>query len=144
VLDGLEALFDVGDTDPLMGWRQEFDPDAGDNLLPGYFALINKPEDSLDEAKIWVKEGKLCYGDTLNAAKPYRDADYVLYSLTQTNERSDVEMLPFQPLWDRVQKAAMEPSDAHWQSAKANMLTLFQTLSASPDLTAAHSQKTGR
>lgn len=141
VLDGIEALFDVGDTDPIMGWRQEFDPDAGDNVLPGYFALINKPEADVDPQKVWVKDNKLCYGDSLSAAKPYREADYILYSLAQTAERGDVEMLPFQPLWDRVHKAAMEPSDAHWQSAKANMLSLFQTLSTSPDLTAVQAKK---
>ncbi len=141
VLDGLEALFDVGDTDPIMGWRQEFDPDAGDALLPGYFALINKPETAVDAAKLWVKDNQLCYGDSLSAAKPYRDADYVLFSLAQTDERSDVEMLPFQSLWDRVEQAALEPSDDHWKSAKANMLSLFQTLTASPDLTARHAKK---
>jgi hypothetical protein len=136
ILDGLEALFNVGETDPIVGWRQEFDPDAGDELSPGYFVLINQPEEEIDQSKIWVKDNKLYYGDSLTSAQPYRGADFVLYSLAQTNERSDVEMLPFQELWDRVHKEALEPSDDHWKSAKANMLTLYQSLSTSPDLTA--------
>jgi len=133
ILDGLEALFKVGDTDPVVGWRQEFDPDAGDEVLPGYFALINKPD--LDPGKIWVKENQLCYGDSLQSAKPYRAADFLLYSLAQTTERSDVNALPFQELADRVLRDAAEPTEAHWKSAKANMLSLYQTLNSSPDLT---------
>lgn len=136
VLDGLEALFNTGDTKPIVGWRQEFDPDAGDELKPGYFVLINHPETEIDQSKIWVRDDKLCFGDSLSSAKPYRDADYVLYSLAQTEERTDIEMLPFQELWDRVRQDAEQPSENHWKSAKANMMSLYQTLNASPDLTA--------
>ena len=135
ILDSLEALFNVTETKPIVGWRQEFDPDAGDELKPGYFVLIDQPETELDQNKIWVRDDKLYYGDSLNSAEPFRSADYVLYSLTQTDERSDVEMLPFQELWDRVRKDAEQPSETHWKSAKANMLSLYQTLNASPDLT---------
>lgn len=135
VLDGLEALFNTGDTKPIVGWRQEFDPDAGDDLRPGYFALIDQPEAEIDPSKIWVRDNKLCYGSSLNSAEPFREADYVLYSLAQTEERSDIEMLPFQELWDRVRQDAEQPSETHWKSAKANMMSLYQTLNASPDLT---------
>jgi hypothetical protein len=140
VLDGLEALFNTGDTEPIVGWRQEFDPDAGDKLKPGYFVLINQPEAEIDQNKIWVRDDKLYYGDSLNSAKPYRAADYVLYSLVQTSERTDIEMLPFQDLWDRVRQDAEQPSETHWKSAKANMMSLYQSLTASPDLTAAQAK----
>ena len=133
VLDGVEALFKVSDTDPVVGWRQESDPDAGDEVVPSYFALINKAD--VDRTKLWVKENQLCYGDTLQAAKPYRAADFLLYSLAQTAVRSDANDLPFQELAERVLKDASEPTEAHWKSAKANMLSLYQTLNSSPDLT---------
>jgi hypothetical protein len=139
ILDGLEALFKVSDTDPVVGWRQEFDPDAGDEVIPGYFALINKPD--VDRAKLWVKDNQLCYGDTLQSAQPYRAADFLLYSLAQTTERSDVSALPFQELAERVLKDAAEPTEAHWKSAKANMLSLYQTLNSSPDLTEEHARQ---
>mgnify|MGYP000043432556 CR=1 FL=1 len=139
ILDGLEALFSMGDTKPVVAWREEFDPDAGDVLQPGYFALVNKP--NLDNNKFWVRNNQLCYGNSLESAQPYRDADFMLYSLAQTAERSDVDNLSFQELWDRVQKDAMEPTEERWKSAKANMLSLYQTLNTSPDLTEAQAKQ---
>lgn len=141
ILDGIEALFAIGDTDPIIGWRQEFDPDAGDALSPGYFALINKPEAEVDASTLWVIEDQLCAGQSAETARPLRDSEYLLYSLLQANERSDLEALPFQPVWERIVTEASYPSEAHWQSAKANMVSLYQTISTSPDLTAPHAAR---
>ncbi|MFX0201552.1 MAG: hypothetical protein ACFFCW_36010 [Candidatus Hodarchaeota archaeon] len=135
ILDGVEALLGLGDTDPLIGLRKEFDPDAGDGLAPGYFALIDMPDARLDTNKLWVRERQLVYGSSLADAKPFRDADFVLYSITQTTERSDAATLPFYQLWERVAQEAAKPKEDNWQSAKANMLSLYQTLKLSPDLT---------
>lgn len=87
VLDGVEALLELGDTDPLIGLRKEFDPDAGEVLEPGYFALIDMDESELNTDELWVRDSRLVYGKSLADAKPFRDADYVLYSIAQTLER---------------------------------------------------------
>jgi hypothetical protein len=136
VLDGLEALLGLKQTVPIVGLRKELDPDANDKLTPGYFALFDAPDTQVDPKELWVKNDQLHIGSNLASAKPYRNADYVLYSLAQTTERSDSDLLPFQSQWDRVHADAAQPTDEHWKSAKANMLSLFQTIAASPDLTA--------
>ncbi len=135
VLDGVEALFGLGDTDPLVGFRKDFNPDAREVLEPSYFALIDMPESELNANELWISERELVYGKSLTDAKPFRNADYVLYSITQTSERSDETTLPFYPQWKRVIKEATVPKEDNWQSAKSNMLSLYQTLMLSPDLT---------
>jgi hypothetical protein len=146
VLDGVEALFDGGQIQPLIGYRKEYDPDGNAPITPGYFALLANQQNNIDPARLWVKNNRLCYGDTLAeavsvqernaaAANPLQETEFVLYSLVQSVSRSDVDLLPFYPLWERVQREAAQPTEEHWRSAKANMLSLYQTISASPDLT---------
>jgi len=139
VLDGVEALLGLGDTDPLIGFRCEFDPDAGDKFEPSYFALINTPEDDLDTDKLWVRKRKLLYGNSLAKAKPFRDADFVLYSTAQTAKRSDLTTLSFYPAYERMIDAAMKSNtEDSWRLTKALMTDLAQTLRFSPDLTPEH------
>ena len=135
VLDGVETLFGLGDTEPLIGVRTEFDPDAGDPLRPSYFALIDKPESEIEPSRLWVRDNKLLYGESLAEAIPFREADYVLYSLVHTSKRTDEAILPFYPLYEQVLQAATNPDEGSWKRAKANMLTLYQALVLSPDLT---------
>lgn len=148
ILDGVDALFETGQVQPLIGFRKEFDPDSNVAFAPGYFALISNEAGNVDPDRLWVKNNRLCYGPSLDAAVSVQDTDsrsnplqeneFVLYSITQTAERSDLELLPFYPLWERVQHEATQPGAEHYKSAKANMLSLYQTLSVSPDLTEPH------
>ncbi len=135
IFDGVEALLGAEDTTPLIGFRKTIDQDAGDKLEPGYLALIDIPEDQLDLNKLWVRDHQLLFGDGLAGAQPFRKADYVLYSISQTSQRSDEETLPFYPLWKRVVEEASRPKPDNWDSAKSNMLSLYQTMMLSPDLT---------
>jgi hypothetical protein len=135
-VDGVEALLGLGDTDPLLGARTEMDPDAGDALESGYFAIIDRPEAEVDRGRLWVRENHLVQGAGLADAVPYRESDYVLYSVVQATERTDENMLPFYPLVEQVRQEAARPDEESWKRAKANMLTLFQALALSPDLTA--------
>lgn len=146
ILDGIEAMLDTGQVQPLMGYRKEFDPDGADNFSPGYFALLNNSDGKVDPGHLWVKDNRLCYGTSLDKAislqdqgagrnNPLQEIEFVLYSIAQTDDRSDVELLPFYPLWERVQNEATQPGDDHYKSAKANMLSLYQTMTISPDLT---------
>jgi len=137
VLDGIEALLGLGKTNPLVGLRIELDRDAGDKMEPSYFGLINMPEGELDTNKLWVnKEQQLVYGNSMTSATPFRNADYVLYSLIQTPVRSDETTLPFYPSYKRVIDAAMESNTSDkWDVTKAYMADLNKTLRFSPDLT---------
>jgi hypothetical protein len=135
VADGVEALFGFEGTKPLIALRTEFDPDAGDTFTPGYYVLIDAP--NVAPQSLWVREQQLLVGNSLQDATPYRDADYVLYSIVRPadNQRSDLDQLPFNELWQRVLKEAGGAKDENYASAKANMVSLYQTLVMSPDLT---------
>lgn len=136
VLDGVEALLGLAKCTPVVGHRRELDPDAGDKLVPGYFALIDSPK--IDPRTLWVRDNHLLVGPSLDRAIEFRDADYVLMSLASTPEREGESKLPFYPLWEKVQKEAMHGSDDAFKIAKASMATLNETLMLSPDLTEAH------
>jgi hypothetical protein len=135
VADGFEALLGLGDTVPLIALRTEFDPDGNDVFAPGFFALIDAP--GVDPKTLWVCDQQLMAGDSMQSCRPYRDNDYVLYSIVRPtdNMRSDVDQLGFNELWERVKKEAAVPKDDNYTSAKANMVSLYQSIVLSPDLT---------
>ncbi|MBL9172122.1 MAG: hypothetical protein JNL10_01185 [Verrucomicrobiales bacterium] len=134
ILDGVDSFLGFGETVPLAGLRTEFDSDQSHPLTPGYFVLINRPD--VDPATLWVREGQLLQGTSAATARPYRGADFVLYSVMRPadNERDDLTTLPFYPLWERVQAEAAHPSEEHFKSAKVNLAALYQAMVASPDL----------
>lgn len=143
LVEGVEALLGLADTvDPLIGWRREFDPDAGDLLEPSYFVLIDDPSDNIGLSQLWVKEGGLFKGDS-TPQEPFRDADYLLYSIVKSSRRGDVTSLPFYPLFERAKQEASFPDDNSWSRAKGDMLSLYQTLILSPDLTRPHADELG-
>jgi hypothetical protein len=137
VLDGVEALTGTdGATDPLIGRRDAFQP-----VEPGYFVLTGAPMSSLDD--LWVRDRQLVQGPSLAEATPFRDADYVLYSVTAT-QREDVSMLPFYQTWQNVvQEANKSSKEDVWENAKANMAALLGMIDTSPDLTETHKARLG-
>lgn len=135
VLDGVESMLDLDDIQPLIGLRKQFGQDADDVIEPHYFALIDMPESKLNAKELWVREGQLVYGKSLEDAKPFRDADYVLYSIISTPDRSDETILPFYPLWKRIVKEATKPDENSWGRAKGDMMSFYQNMVLSPDLT---------
>jgi hypothetical protein len=138
ILDGVEALLDLGDTHPLVGLRQQF----GAAFEPGYFALIDLPESEIDRDTLWVRNRQLVQGPNLKNAEEFREADYVLYSITQTSERGDLDTLPIYPLWERVVREATVPSGGdYWKNATANMSIFYQSMVLSPDLIGPHAEK---
>jgi hypothetical protein len=140
VLDGVDALLGLGSAQAVVGYRREMDPDAGDAMQGGYFALIDAPETDVALERLFVRKGRLLEGGTLDAAEPFRSADYILYSLSSTASRTDERMLPFYPLWQRTLQEAAVPTEQGWTSAKSNMLSLYQSLVLSPDLTSTHAE----
>ena len=103
VLDGMDTLFNSNDVEPLIGCRKEFLQQALDEFSSGYFLLMNTEEKEVDENKFFVKNNKLYYGDSLNDARPFRDSDYVLYSIIASPRRDDTELLPFHSQFVQLQ-----------------------------------------
>jgi len=135
VLTGVETLFGKNDMEPLVGLRAEFNPDTGKPLTPGYYALIDMQESQVEADKLYVREGRLNYGESLATAQPYRQSDYVLYSIARSDTRSDTDTLPFYPIFEQVKQEASKGTSEAKESAKANMLSLWQQMALSPDLT---------
>lgn len=131
ILDGVDSLFDLGAINPVVGHRQEF----RDGFEPGYFVLIDMPEARAREYTFWVNGDQLLAGPQLNTAQPFRDADYVLYSIKQTVDRDDLDLLPVYPLWERVAEEATVANDTYWANAKASMASFYKSMVLSSDLT---------
>jgi hypothetical protein len=136
VLDGVEALLGLGSADPIVGYRREIDADGGDVMEGAYYALIDGP--NVRPEQLWVRGRRLFHGSSAENATPFRSADYILYSLTSSPTRGDVRTLAFYPTWQRALEEAGLPTEQGWSSAKANLLSLYQSMVLSPDLTTTH------
>jgi len=137
ILEGIDSLFDLGAIDPIVGHRQEFKQ----GFEPGYFALIDMPEGQAANYKFWVRQDQLLAGDTLQDAQPFREADYVLYSISQMEDRDDLDLLPVYALWERVAQEATVNDNNYWRNAKSYMNNFYQAMVLSPDLTNVQSQR---
>lgn len=139
LISGFQTLFSAGGATPLASFRDSFGPNFNTPFQPSYFALIDQPD--VDPMTLWVRENQLVQGATLDGAVPYRDGDFVLYSIgcPDENTRDDLENLPFNDLWERVQKEAGSPvEDPNFKSAVQLMVALYQEIVLSPDLTETH------
>jgi hypothetical protein len=111
VLDTMDALFDSSDVEPLIGCRKEFLKEAMDEFSAGYFILMNTDENDVDESKFFIKGNRLYYGDSFDDAEPFRDSDYVLYSILAAPKRSDTELLPFHTQFLQLQSYVSDIPD---------------------------------
>jgi hypothetical protein len=138
IMKGIDELLDSKDITPLAGHRKEFFSDVGNDFKPGYFALINKSEDHLDQNNFYVKKNMLYYGKSAAEALPYRENDYVLYSIMPAKKRSDFETLPFNRQFTELQNVIRDMSiigDTERQLINAKLFSLQDTIRISPDLT---------
>lgn len=135
ILDAVDSLLGLDRVTPLVGLQTTFNPQAGDHFAPRFFALIDAPD--IDPARLWVRDNTLLHGSSASGASPFRDADFVLYSIVRApdNRRSDIEQLPFYEMWERVAAEAAGTKDDNWQNAKVIMANLYQAMVQSPDLT---------
>lgn len=139
LMEGFETFFNAGGVEPLVGVRDSFGPNFNVPFQPGYYALIDAP--GIDENILYVKNNQLMTGESLENAKPFRAADFVLYSFMgpEKNKRDDIDNLPFSETWTAVRSEATSPiDDPNYKNAKVQMAALYQQLINSPDLTYEH------
>ena len=125
---------------PVAGRRHEIAPDLGDDLGSGYFALIS---DDVDARDLWVRQRRLAQREaTTGELFELTGADFLLYSLRSTTDRTDLDPLPFQAMATQALKlAAADASDEGWKRAKAMLATSFLEIIDSPDLTVAQGDR---
>jgi hypothetical protein len=149
VMDGVETLFNLPETQPLLAYRWTINPDIGQAFKPVYLVLIDIAEDDPNFHRQWftVKDDRLYYGPDPTSAKPYRDNDFILLKVAQGTHRSDERLLSFYPIWQEIQKTAQvtvkdESQDPmlqehYWKEIDNQWRTLLRAMRTSPDLTKA-------
>jgi hypothetical protein len=138
VMSGVRILFNLPRTQPILAYRETFNPQIQHTLAPGYLALMDVP--GLTEAekrKFYVKNDQLCYGETESTATPYRASDFILLEIAQASRRTDEATLPFFSLWQETRKLGLQSArqEYFWQEAKNHFNTLKIAINESPDLT---------
>ena len=143
VIGGIDKLLDSKAVQPLFGFRQEFDRDANDQFSPGYFAMIDKSNADWEVNKFFVKQNRLCYGDSVDAAKAFRQDEYVLFSVTRGDERSDIKLLPVYQSYKKIleQLKVNEVTQDLKNKIKDMLRVLNIEMQTSPDLTEPHAKK---
>jgi len=131
LLEGVEELLSMKDNEPIAGHMFTIDDSTRRGFRTGYGVLI--ADSKAQMAKVRVKEGRLEITDGEQFA-PYREADYVLYSVSERPRRGEVESLPFYSLYEQSVQAAIANDEESWKRAKASLLTLYGQMVASPDL----------
>ncbi len=134
LVDSIESLLGMGKAESILAFSKEFDPSGGDYLKESYYALLAKNDKDLNQDDLQVIDNRLC----LASGDPYALSDFVLFSIRKSSDRNDVEQLPFYKLWEQALSNAMVPDDGHWKLAKSNLVSLYQAMILSHDLTARH------
>ena len=94
--NGFGNLVGATNETPTLRLHQTFAAGAGggaNTLRPGYFVVLDLPADSPDAKRLWVKQDRLCIGDSLAAAKALTGHHYMLFRIESAAERDDWESL---------------------------------------------------
>ena len=129
--DGVGALLGLEETKYLAGLRFSATATDLNRLNAGFSALIAPPTPPMgvlrvNKRRLEVKKG--------NRFDPYGGSDFVLFSIAGSVARGDENVLPFYRLKDKAMKAVMD-GEKSWGRAKATLLTAYQEMTDSPDLT---------
>ncbi len=142
--DGTMDILGSEATEPLVGHRKSFKPEIGEPPTAGYYALINMDEGGIRADRLWVKDNRLMEGKDEGRLEPYRDADYVLYSVLPTEERSDEELLDFYKTWLNIETEASRLDPASWRNARESFKVLHSAIMTSNDLIYSHKRTLSR
>jgi hypothetical protein len=149
IITGIDNLLNSGELQPLFGIMQGFDSDSNAGLTPGYFLMMDKAAQNIDESKFFVKENRLHYGNDIDSAKlfykseGFRDNDYVLYSIKKADDRDDIKLLPIYQSYNKILEELKVNEVSNDQKTKIkNMLRVLNIeMRQSPDLTESHAIK---
>jgi hypothetical protein len=138
LLDGLESLIGLGDTEAVMGHRFTLSPVGSGGMKTFSAALVGPGAPSIDHLS--VDGGRLRTDNGLQTTA-FTAADYVLYSLSAPARRTDESTLPFYSLYERAKQDAYRGGDDNWKAAKATFSELWQQMMVSPDLTSEQAEE---
>ena len=132
LLQGVEGLLGLEETVYLAGQRLSLTPSPLNPLTAGYSALVAPPVPD-DGRNLMVADRRLCIDDGKDGV-PYRGSDFVLLGLSGSAERGGESSLPFYALKADA-LAALGDGDDGLKRGKAAMITAYQQMRKSPDIT---------
>jgi hypothetical protein len=131
LLDGVESLLGLRDTEPVMGQRFTMSPVGPGGMKSFYAALLHQSQSNLGEFSVDTSRLRIRNGAAVQACS---ESDYVLYSLSSHGRRSDVSTLPFYKMYERAKRDAFRGGTENWSAAKATFSEVWQQMMTSPDL----------
>ncbi|MDI7865294.1 hypothetical protein MRS76_25705 [Rhizobiaceae bacterium n13] len=136
ILDGMESLMGLGDTEPVVGHRIELDGNRLQGLRSS--STVLSTAEASDLPSLWVDAGRLRTGKVGEGTSSFTSADYVLYTVQKHESRGEERSLPFYELYEQALKSAavLDENGESWKQAKMSLLSLYQQLIVSPDVTA--------
>jgi hypothetical protein len=132
LLEGVNALLNLKETEPVAGQRIEIDSTTLEGLTSSFSILAS--DSKLDISKMSVENRRLKTGVS-GQAKTIVGEDYVLYSIVRSDRRGDEDRLPYFDLRRQAIGDALSGDEDRWQRAKSTLVTLYEQMSLSPDLT---------
>jgi hypothetical protein len=123
LLDSVQALLGLQDTEYLAGQRISVATTPLDPLKEQYLALVAPPTPSLEQLQ--VRNSRLESIDSV----PYRGSDFVLWSITGQEQRGDESLLPFYQLKVEAISAVLDGADGI-KRGKAGLLTAYRCVKA--------------
>jgi hypothetical protein len=104
--------------------------------------MIDKSPNAWDPDSFFVKENHLYIGKDQASAVPFRNDEYVLYSITRSDTRSDIKLLPIWQSYKKILDALKVPevSQELKDRVKGMLRVLNVEIRESPDFTQPHAQ----
>jgi len=109
---------------------------AGSNLLRGgYITVIDAPAEDYPEAKLFVKQDRLYFGDTMAVSQLLTGVTHMLFRIEPWDKRDDwTSLKTIQEPLDEMHRMLVEGEDEKADLAKKRAIIMAKT---SPDLTRA-------
>ena len=118
LVKGIESFLSMADVELRMGMQQVYQQPVGrgglrpNALRARHEVLLNVPDHQAVSEQFWLKEGKLFYGNSADAIRPYRDADFMLFEIRPLRERGDYTTFDFHTVgWQDTRKAVWDGSE---------------------------------
>ena len=132
VVSAIESVFGLTPMRYLAGARLA----ARKAIVPfrsGYVAVMVPPGASLETLR--VCDDRLCH-DTGDGPRPWQGSDFALLGIHGMECRDDESRLPFYRLRNRAFRAVADGEES-WQRAKGYLISAYQEMADSPDVTQA-------
>jgi hypothetical protein len=133
----LQNITKSNDIEPIIAQVNNLNPLA-EPIVPGFYVLINCDETKLVRSNFFVKDYRLYCQDEGGKKVPYRDNDYVLYSILATDRRENLESLPFYSDFTTLKTSFKDIAvmdDEQKKVISAKLFALYSRVRTSPDLT---------